>query len=124
MQVPLAAAAKHLPPSGPPPDPTAPGPFSFADSVRVEAILAAAGFEQISHESLERDLLVGGGRSLDETVSFVIQLGPAGAALRDADDALRSKVAVEVRSALEPYSDGSGVRMPFAAWIVNARNPG
>lgn len=124
MQVPLAAAAKHLPPSGPPPDPTAPGPFSFADSVRVEAILAAAGFEQIAHESLERDLLVGGGRSLDETVSFVIQLGPAGAALRDADDALRSKVAVEVRSALEPYADESGVRMPAAAWIVSARNPG
>ncbi len=65
MQVPLAAAAKHLPPAGPPPDPTAPGPFAFADATRVEGLLAAAGFEAVAHESLERELLVGGGRSLD-----------------------------------------------------------
>jgi hypothetical protein len=62
--------------------------------------------------------------SVDRSPESGGQLGPAGAALRDADDALRSKVAIEVRSALEPYSDGSGVRMPAAAWIVSARNPG
>ena len=113
MQVPLAAAGKHLSPTGPPPDPT--GPFAFAAASRVEAILTGAGFEEVAHESLERDLLVGGGRSLDETVSFVMQLGPTGAALRDADDELRAKVTSEVHSALEPYHDGSGVRMPAAA---------
>ncbi len=123
MQLPLAAAAKHLPPGGPPPDPTAPGPFAFADATRVEAILAAAGFEAVAHQSLERDLLVGGGRSLDDTVSFVMQLGPAGAALRDAADELRARVVSEVRAALEPYHDGSGVRMPAAAWIVSGRRP-
>ena len=123
MLVPLAAAAKHLSMGGPPPDPTAPGPFAFADSTRVEGILAAAGFEEIGHESLESELLVAGGRSLDETVSFVAQIGPAGAALRDADDALRARVLAEVRTALEPYHDGSGVRMPAAAWIVSARRP-
>ncbi len=123
MQVPLAAAAKHLPPGAPPPDPTAPGPFAFADSTRVETILAAAGFEHVSHYSLERELLIAGGRSLEETVSFLIQLGPAGAALRDADDELRARVVAEVRDSLEPYHDGSGVRMPAAAWIVSARRP-
>lgn len=123
MQVPLAAAAKHLPPAGPPPDPTAPGPFAFADATRVEGILAAAGFEEIAHESLERELLVAGGRSLDETVSFLMGLGPLGAALREADDELRARVLSEVRLALEPYHDGSGVRMPAAAWIVSARRP-
>ena len=123
MQVPLAAAAKHLPSGGPPPDPTAPGPFAFADAKRVEGILSAAGFEEVAHQPLERELLVGGGRSLDETVSFVVQLGPAGAALRDADDALRERVVSEVRSALEPYHGEAGVRMPAAAWIVSARRP-
>jgi SAM-dependent methyltransferase len=123
MQVPMAAAGKHLPPAGPPPDPTAPGPFAFADATRVEGILTAAGFEEVAHESLERELLVGGGRSLDETVSFVVQLGPAGAALREADDELRARIVSEVRAALEPYHDGSGVRMPAAAWIVSARRP-
>ena len=124
MQVPLAAAAKHLPPGGAPPDPTAPGPFSFADPVRVEGILKVAGFEDVAHESLERELLVGGGRSLDDTVSFVAQLGPAGAALRGADDELRAKVLSEIRAALEPYHDGAGVKMPAACWIVSARRPG
>jgi SAM-dependent methyltransferase len=123
MQVPLAAAAKHLPPGGPPPDPTAPGPFAFADAARVEGILNAAGFDEIAHESLERELLVGGGRTLDETVSFVSQLGPAGAALREADDELRARVFSEIRRALEPYHEGAGVRMPAAAWIVSARRP-
>ena len=89
----------------------------------MEGILTAAGFEEVAHESLERELLVGGGRSLDETVSFVVQLGPAGAALREADDELRARIVSEVRAALEPYHDGSGVRMPAAAWIVSARRP-
>ena len=124
MQVPLAAAAKHLPPGGPPPDPTAPGPFAFADATRVEGLLTAAGFEEVAHESLERELLVGGGRSLDETVSFLVQLGPTNTALRDVDDALRARVLTEIRAALEPYHDGSAVRMPAAAWIVSARSPG
>jgi SAM-dependent methyltransferase len=123
MQIPLAAAAKHLPPGGAPPDPTAPGPFAFADTKRVEGILAAAGFEQPAHESLERELLVGGGGTLDETVAFVAQLGPGCAALREADDELRARVLSEIRVALEPYHDGAGVRMPAAAWIVTARRP-
>jgi len=123
MQIPLAAAAKHLPPTGTPPDPTAPGPFAFASATRVEAIFTKAGFEKVAHESLKRDLLVGGGRSLDETVSFVMQLGPTGAALREADDELRAKVTSEIRSVIEPYHDGSGVRMPAAAWVVSARRP-
>lgn len=123
MQVPMAAAAKHLPPADTPPDPTAPGPFALADATRVERILAAAGFEQIAHESLERELLLGGGRSLDETAAFVAQLGPAGAALRDAADELRAQVLSAIRLALEPYHEEAGVRMQAAAWIVSARRP-
>ena len=122
MQIPLAAAAKHLPsPTTAAPDPTAPGPFAFADAERVERILTAAGFGDVSHESLEQDLLVGGGGSLDETVRFIIQLGPSGAALRTADDALKARVLSEVRTALEPYYDTGGVRMPAATWVVSAR---
>lgn len=123
MLVPMAAAAKHLPPSGSPPNPDAPGPFAFADATRVEAFLKGAGFEAVAHESLEREMLVAGGRSLDDTVEFVSQLGPAGAALREADASLRARAQSEIRAALEPYHVASGVRMPAAAWIVTARRP-
>jgi SAM-dependent methyltransferase len=122
MLVPVAAAAKHLPP-GEPPAPDAPGPFAFADADRVAGILTAAGFTNVHHESLTRELLVGGGGGLDETVEFALQLGPLGAALRAAGEAVRAAAAREVRAALEPYHDGEGVRMPAAAWIVTAVRP-
>jgi ubiquinone/menaquinone biosynthesis C-methylase UbiE len=123
MQVPLAAAAKCLPPSGPPPDPTAPGPFAFADSARFAGILTAAGFEEVAHKALDEEILVGGGRTLDETVEFVVQLGPVGNALREADGETRARVLSAVRAAIEPYQDKSGVRMPAGVWIVSARRP-
>jgi SAM-dependent methyltransferase len=123
MHLPIVAASKHLPPGGPPPDPSAPGPFAFASRERVEAILRDSGFVNIQHESLERDLLVGGGRSLDESVEFVAQLGPAGAALRDADTALRNDIMSEIRRVIEPFHKEDGVHMPSATWIVSAERP-
>ncbi|MDH3685700.1 MAG: class I SAM-dependent methyltransferase [Myxococcales bacterium] len=126
MLVPVSAAAKHLPPMDPP-DPEAPGPFALADADRTERLLAAAGFEDIAHGPLERELLVGGGGDLDETVGFVLQLGPLGAALREAAAEVRAAAAHDVRTALEPYfvegADGRGVRMPAAAWLVTAKRP-
>ena len=123
MHLPIMAAAKQIPPSGPPPEPNAPGPFAFADQKRVEGILSESGFQNIGHESLERDLLVGGGRSLDDTVEFLAQLGPAGALLRDASDELRSNVMSEIQETIKPFHDEGGVRMPSATWIVSAERP-
>ena len=123
MHLPIIAAAKHLPPAGPPPEPDAPGPFSFADQKRVEAILGDSGFQNIQLESLERDLLVGGGRSLDDTVEFLAQLGPAGAMLRDASADLKTRVLSEIHDTIKPFNDKGGVRMPSATWIVTAERP-
>ena len=123
MHLPIIAAAKHIPPSGPPPEPNAPGPFAFADQERVAGILEESGFQNVGHESLERDLLVGGGRSLDDTVEFLAQLGPAGAVLRDASAELRSNVMSEIHEAIKPFHDEGGVRMPSATWIVTAERP-
>jgi hypothetical protein len=57
---------------------------------------------------------------LDAAVDFALQMGPAGAALRDADAATRDTVATAVRDALEPFSGPDGVRMGSATWIVTA----
>jgi SAM-dependent methyltransferase len=123
MHLPIIAAAKHLPPAGPPPEPDAPGPFSFADQERVKAILSDSGFQNIQHESLEQDLLVGGGRSLDDTVEFLAQLGPAGAMLRDASADLKTRVLNEIHDTIKPFNDKGGVRMSSATWIVSAERP-
>jgi SAM-dependent methyltransferase len=123
MHLPIIAAAKHIPPNGPPPEPDAPGPFSFADQQRVEGILGESGFLNIGLESLERDLLVGGGRSLDDTVAFLAQLGPAGAMLREASTELKNSVMREIHDAIKPFQDNGGVRMPSTTWIVSAERP-
>ena len=120
MFVPMMAALQHIPPpqmAGP----DAPGPFAFADTDKVRGILTRAGFSEIGFESLRQDVVVGGGNGLDETVDFILQMGPTAPAIRDADQALRQTIAGSVRQALEPYLTADGVRMGAAAWIVTAK---
>ena len=116
LAVPLAAAARHLT-LPPPPAPDAPGPFSLGDPERVRGILSRAGFADVRLEDLRETLTIGGG-ALDQAVEFVLQMGPTGAALREADPAVRPAVAAAVRAALAPFHTPAGVRMPSAAWVV------
>lgn len=121
MTVPMAAALQHLPPP-PIPAPGAPGPFAFADADHVRGILGGAGFRDVSLEPLPMTLTVGGGRDLDETVDFLLRMGPTARALRDIDDPeLTPLVAASVRAALLPYQTADGVRMESASWVVTAK---
>ncbi|WP_437600030.1 class I SAM-dependent methyltransferase [Sorangium sp. So ce590] len=118
--VPTLAVARHLP--LPQPDPHAPGPFAFADAARIGAILSRAGFVRVHHEPIDRELSVAGGRSLDETVDFLLQMGPASAALRQANAApeLVDRVRADLREAIAPHAGPEGVRMGGAVWVVTA----
>ncbi len=115
MTTPLMAAASLLPPM-PPIDPTAPGPFAFADPDRVRGILADGGFKGVSIDLFES--LIGGG-DLGTAVALALQVGPLGAALRE-NSGLADKVTDAVREALARYVTPDGVRMPSAVWIVSA----
>ncbi len=122
MLAPLMAAAQviALPP---PPPPDAPGPFSFADPERVRGILARAGFEEVSVEPHEETLAVGGSRELERVVEFILQVGPTGTVLRDADAETKQRVEETVRESLRPHLGPEGLRMGSAVWIVTARQP-
>jgi len=120
VSVALQAAAQHLT-LPPPPAPDAPGPFSFADAGRVRGILARAGFVRTNVEALRETLTVGGAATVDEAARFLVEgVGPTTAALRDADPAVRARVADAVRAALTPFATADGVRMGSAAWVVTA----
>jgi len=90
----------------------------FADPERVRAILAAAGFTAI--EVAPHDARIGGG-SLDQAVELAFKVGPLGTVLRQNPE-LRARVEAPVRAALAPYETPSGMQMPAAVWIVQARN--
>ena len=121
MFVPLMAAAQLIPLPAPP-APGAPGPFAFADSERVRGILTNAGFADVAFEAVNETLSIGAGADLDQTVEFLLQMGPTGNALREAGAQLSAELRAAVREALVPYQTPDGVRMASAAWIVTARN--
>jgi SAM-dependent methyltransferase len=116
MYAPVAAAASLLPPAEPT-DPTAPGPFAFADSARVRSILGEAGFRDVVIAPFDTHI---GGADLDGAVAMALRIGPLGAALR-ADPSLAPKVTVPVREGLARYLTADGVMFPAAVWIVSAR---
>ena len=123
MFVPMAAAAQHI--TIPlPATPDAPGPFAFADVDRVRGILSAAGFVDLAFEELNDTLLIGGGADLDQTVDFLLQMGPTAAAMREAGTGVLGAVTSAIREALKPYATAGGVRMQGAAWIVTGQRPG
>ncbi len=120
VTVPLAAAAQHIT-LQPPEDPFAPGPFALADADRTRSILGEAGFARVEMEALEREIEVGGGAAPEEVIDFVLQIGPTGHALADADPATVQKVRASVRDALDPHFRDGTLRLGAATWIVSAR---
>jgi SAM-dependent methyltransferase len=121
MFVPFMAAAPHLS-LPPPPAPDAPGPFAFADPERVKGILEKAGFVDVALEQVSQPLRIGAGRSVEETVEFLLQMGPTANAVRDASPEVRGAIAKAVGEALQPYVTPEGVRMDSSSWLVTARN--
>jgi ubiquinone/menaquinone biosynthesis C-methylase UbiE len=83
MVLPMMAAAPYLPPVEPT-DPTAPGPFAFADPERVRGILSKAGFSDI--QIAPHDEKVGGG-DLDTAIHLAMRVGPLGRMVRENPDA-------------------------------------
>ena len=116
MQAPLQAALPLLPPVAQP-DPTAPGPFAFADPSRVRSILADLGYGSVTITPFDVDI---GGGDLEQTLKLALAVGPLGRALREHPE-LADNVVDAVRDVLSNYLTSNGVRMPGAVWIVLAR---
>ncbi len=116
---PLEAARPFLPPL-PVPDPTAPGPFAFADEGRVRTVLGTAGFTDISVQPFTTPI---GGSDLDDSLQLALRVGPLGAAIRE-HPALAAGLVDPVRAVLARHVTPAGVLMPAAVWIVRASTTG
>jgi len=120
---PLVAARKALNVTPAPTDPTAPGPFAFADDARLRRILADAGFENMALDRFDTPVVVG--PSLRAATEGSLRIGPTARLAREVGPQHSATILRAVESALAPFvaPDGS-VRLTGSTWIVSATNGG
>ena len=114
------AAALHLLPPQESTDPFAPGPFAFAEIQRVRAILADAGYGQITVQPFDGTMNMGA--SLEEAAAETLNVGPLARAATDLDEQTRDRIRKAVEKAYAKYSSPAGVTPPAACWFVRARS--
>ncbi|MCB1748386.1 MAG: class I SAM-dependent methyltransferase, partial [Gammaproteobacteria bacterium] len=117
MGVAAAAAFTVIPPP-PKPAPGTPGPFALGRRERLEDILGAAGFADLSLEGVERDITLG---PLDEAVEWLTRMGPAAGPLAEAEPAAREAAIAAMRDELARHQRGGAVVLPGATWLVRAQ---
>lgn len=126
VRLPMGALKGILPPSAPP-DPEAPGPFSFGDRGRVVRILTAAGFTDISIAPFDASVPFGEGETrdaaIDDAVRMALEVGPLSHVLADQPDDIRARAWAATRAAFAGLPGELSVMIDGAAWIVMARNP-
>jgi SAM-dependent methyltransferase len=113
------AAAKHLLPPQEAPDPHAPGPFAFADGVRLTDILARAGFRDIKLEKFDGAMNMGD--TAAEAANEALNIGPLARAAAELDEATRAKILGVVTTAMQKFAGPRGVAPPAACWLVSAK---
>jgi len=126
VRLPMGAIKGILPPSAPP-DPEAPGPFSFGDRARVARILTAAGFTDVAIAPFDASVSFGEGETrdaaIDDAVKMTLEVGPLSRALADQSDDIRARASAAVRAVFVGLPGERSVMIDGAAWIVMARNP-
>jgi SAM-dependent methyltransferase len=115
MREPMMALAQHVT-LQPPPPPDAPGPFAFSDAKRVTRILEGAGFKGVAFAPHTGQLSLGS--SVESAARFSLEMGPLGAALRDAPESTKTVALDALRETFAKIATPNGVSLPFAAWIA------
>jgi SAM-dependent methyltransferase len=115
--VPESVARPLLPPA-PPPDPNAPGRYSFANPDRVKSVLLQAGFH--APELRKFDTRIHLGDTPEEAASSSIDTGPLMRTLADVDEETRAKVRTAVTARLAQELGPGGISLTAGVWLVSA----
>lgn len=119
--IPTEAAVRHLGPVEA--DPDAPGPLAFANIDRAVAIIAAAGWTNVSADPLPVLLETRG--TAAEAASSVGSLGPA-ARIMDAKGATAlqtSAIVADIAEGFRWFETGLGLRVPVTMTLLSANAP-
>jgi SAM-dependent methyltransferase len=119
--IPTEAAVRHLGPVEA--DPDAPGPLAFANMDRAVALIAAAGWTNVSADPLPVLLETRG--TAAEAASSVGSLGPA-ARIMDAKGATAlqtSAIVADIASGFRSFETDLGLRVPVTMTLLSAMAP-
>ena len=123
VQLPMGAI-RGIVPLAAPPDPEAPGPFSFGDRGRVTRILTAAGFTDINFAPFDVSIPFGEGETrdaaIDDAVRMAFEGGPLSLLLAHQSDDIRAQASAAIRAAFASLPGERSVMIGGAAWIVMA----
>jgi SAM-dependent methyltransferase len=111
-----------LPPPSGSPDPYAPGPFAFAEREHVESLLTDGGWCEIDFDPFDFAMIAGAGEDpIEDSMRYFQRIGPAAAALRELDEAERTRILSALRGVVTDHCRDGVVALRAAAWIVTAR---
>ena len=98
-----------------------PGMFALKDQDETTALLEAAGFTDVTFESLAPTIVIGGGGTVDQSIEFLLGMGMARGLFSLAGTDAHDEIVEAVRSSLtEHYEPGVGVQCGAGAWMVTA----
>lgn len=100
-----------------------PGMFALKDQSETSALLASAGFTEVTFESLKPAILIGGGDTVDQSMDFLLGMGMARGLIGLAGAGAHREVVEAIRLALAArYEPRVGVAFGAGAWLVSALN--
>jgi hypothetical protein len=108
---------------GRPPDlgaPGAPGPFAFADDDRLRDVVNAAGFIDVSVESLTCPMVMG--TDVDDVVGLVTDTPQAKALFAGQPKEKIDAAILALREGFSPFTTPEGVVTIGKAWLLTARS--
>ncbi|MDP5070647.1 MAG: methyltransferase domain-containing protein [Congregibacter sp.] len=119
--LPLTAALSVLP-SPPKPKPRSPGPFAFAEPDYIHSLLQDAGWRNVQVTPHVISMDWEGRDGFEATARELVNTGPVGRLLIDADAATRDAVHRAAAKVLTPYFHDNTLSLPGAVWLVTADN--
>jgi hypothetical protein len=124
VSVPRDAVLPLLAEIPPPPEPDTPGPFRFADPDPLVALLRGTGFDSVTCDAVDRDIVLGQGETdaaaTAAATHLSLNLGPNSHLVREAAPDLRARAEVAVTEILRRHAEGGTVRLRAACWLVQA----
>ncbi len=119
--VPLLAARQALGVTPAPADPLAPGPFAFADEVRLRGLLEQAGFARIRIERCDASIATGA--TAREAAERSMMVGPVSRLAREAGPEHATRITDAVAHALADLAAADGtISLQGSTWVVTAAN--